>query len=300
MKKLTLGCYIALTFLLLNSNLLLAGEKVDKELEVGNSGEIEIRNNRGKIEVKGWDENRISVKGELDDLTEKFIFKTSGDKTLIKVKLPERSRSSLSGKGSNLKIMVPKSFGVHFGGVATDLDISNIESSVDISSVSGDVNAKSINAKLHINSVSGKIKLQDVNGTMQVSTVSGDLDAKVSSQKILVSGVSSDISIRSEDIETAQISNVSGNSKLSGSLADDGIIKMSTVSGDSYYTAQTDLNARILLDTGPGGDVVNKFSEDKPTRSFIGSEKLKITLGNGKGEIRMSTVSGEIGILKSK
>jgi len=291
---------ISVVCLLASINLAIAGEKIDKKLDASDLKEVEIHNNRGSVEITGWDKEQIVVKGELDDLTEKFVFSNSGDKALIKVVLPHRNFNSRSGKGSKLKIYVPRNVAVQFGGVATDLKISDLNNGVDIGSVSGNITLKSINGKGYINSVSGKIDVKQLTGRMEITTVSGDVKATVSSKRISVGGVSSDISITTEAIESIAISTVSGDAKVYGRLLEDGSIKLSNVSGDSYYYAMSGLNARVALETGPGGDVINKYSDDKPTSSFIGSEKLKFTAGNGEGLIRMSTVSGEIGLKSGK
>jgi len=300
MKKLVVFIGFLASVTLLSLGNVSAGEKVDKTLDVASEGEVEISNSRGKIEVIGWDKNNISVKGELDDLTEKFIFTTSGKKVLIKVELPDRSVSSRSGDGSDLKIFVPQKFTVQFFGIATDITISNIESKVDVSSDSGHIKLNKIKSRIYINNVSGNIELRDIRGAIEVSTVSGSVKATVLSDNIVIKGVSSDISVQTDRIEFAQISTVSGNSSLTSHLAIDGSVKLSNVSGDSHFIVKSDLNADILLDTGPGGGVVNQYSGDKAERSSIGSEKLKFTAGSGKGLVKMSTVSGEVAISKEK
>lgn len=279
---------------------LFAGEKIDKTLDVSSDGEVAVYNNRGEVSIVGWDKPQVSVKGELDDLTEKFVFKTLNNKTYVKVVLPGRNSNSRSGRGSNLKIYIPRGSALQFDGVATDIDIENLDNSVDIGSVSGDITLSNLDNKAYVNSVSGDIKADGIGGRLEISTVSGDVDAKVSSKHISVSGVSSDIKVASEQIISAQIATVSGDSSLYGKLENEGTIKLSNVSGGSFYYAHSDLSARIALDTGPGGEIVNRFSDDAATSSFIGSEKLKFTAGDGNGLIRMSTVSGEIGLKKGK
>jgi len=293
MKKL-----LVLVFLLFSITAI-AGDKIDKSLEVSGQGEIEIHNNRGKITLKGWDKNQVSVKGELDDLTEKFIFTTEGDKTLIKVVLSETNMHSRSGDGSNLKIFIPSNLAVQFGGVATDLDFSEVKNGIDINSVSGNVNLNKVDGRIYINSVSGNLELKALTGQLEISTVSGDVNGTVSSKKLTVNGVSSDIIIKTQQFEMAKLSTVSGDTKLYGQLESDGEIRLNSVSGNSYFYISDELNAKVVLDTGPGGNVVNDYSNEKPTSSFIGSEKLQFIAGNGKGEIRMSTVSGNIGLKKN-
>ena len=276
----------------------IAGEKVDQTLDVSADGVVEVHNVRGEITLKGWDKNQVQVTGTLDDLAEKFIFKTEGDRTLVKVKLPRNSKYR-SRDGSDLKIMLPRSSRLTFSGVATDLDVSKIYGGVDINSVSGDILVKETKGRTYINSVSGELKLKDLDGSLEVSTVSGDLEAKVRCKKLSISGVSADLAIQSQDIESANLSTVSGDTRISGSMSDDAELKMSSVSGEAYYYIKGDLNARVSMETAPGGDITNEYSEDRPKSSFINSHSLRFTAGSGKGVVRMSTVSGNIG-LKAK
>lgn len=271
-----------------------AGEKINKVLDVSADAEVEVHNTRGNITIEGWDKDQVLVKGELDDLTEKFVFETNGNKTLIKVVLPNRNSNARSGSGSDLQIFVPRTGRLQFGGVSTDIEVLKIDKEVDISSISGDIKLTKIKGKAYINSVSGDIVINGVADRLSISTVSGDVDAKVTAQSIEVSAVSADIKVSTETIESAQIETVSGNTSLRGQLSDSGSIRLSNVSGKSIYFSQTELNARVILDTGPGGDIVNRVSKHEPSRSFIGSEKLKFTLGQGSAQIRMSTVSGDI------
>lgn len=283
-------------FLLLMSGTVSAGEKINKRLEVTANGEVEIHNVRGDIQVKGWDKNEVMVKGELDDLAEQFIFETKNGRTLIKVVLPSRNSNARSGSGSELEVFMPNSQSLQFGGVSTDVVVSDLNNGIDISSVSGDIKLNAINGKAYINSVSGNIDVNGVSGRLNISTVSGDVDAKLTSENIEVSGVSSDIKVSTSQIDSVKIGTVSGDTSLRGILKESGSIKLSNVSGKSLYFSKPEINARVVLDTGPGGEITNDLTEHKPARSFIGSEKLKFSIGDGSAQIRMSTVSGEIGI----
>lgn len=274
---------------------ILAGDKVDQSLDVKSDGFVEIHNVRGEIDIVGWSNSQVKVTGTLDDITEKFIFSTDDGHTIIKIKLPRNSHNKSRG-GSNLKIMVPVASRVSFSGVATDLDVEYIDGGIDINSVSGDINVNGVKKRTYINSVSGEIELKSLEGSLEVSTVSGDLKAFADCKRVSVSGVSADINLSLRKIESAHLSTVSGDTKIIGLLVDDGELKLSTVSGDAFYHVNGELNARIAMETAPGGDITNNYSEDKPKSSFINSHSLRFTSGNGDGTIRMSTVSGNIGL----
>ncbi|TQV81463.1 DUF4097 family beta strand repeat-containing protein [Aliikangiella coralliicola] len=276
-------------------SLAMAGDKVDKSLDVEAEGIVEVHNVRGDIKIRGWQQNQVKVSGTLDDLTEKFVFKSEGGHTFIKVKLP-RNSGSRSREGSKLKIMIPVGSKLIFSGVATDVNVAEINGGVDINSVSGDIKVKNTQGRTYINSVSGELELDDIDGSLEVSTVSGDLDAKVSCKKLSISGVSADLVVKSEQIESASVSTVSGDTRIYGSLLEEGELKLSSVSGEAFYYVKGGLNARISMETAPGGDIVNEYSEDRPKSTFINSHNLRFTAGNGSGVIRMSTVSGNIGL----
>jgi hypothetical protein len=272
-----------------------AGEKIDKSLEVDADGFVEIHNVRGEIDIIGWSNNEVKVTGTLDDMTEKFVFTTENGHTLIKVKLP-RHASHRSRSGSELKIMVPQSSKVSFSGVATDVSFKNIGNGVEVNSVSGEIDISEIKGRVYINSVSGDIQLMSLLGNLEVSTVSGGLKASVDCENVTVSAVSADINLSLNQIKSARLSTVSGDVKVSGTLLNDGELKLGSVSGDAFYHTNDSLNAQIAMETAPGGSIINQYSEDKPKSTFINSHNLRFTAGDGNGVIRMSTVSGKIGI----
>lgn len=285
-----------LILIFLFSSTLIAGEKIDKKLDVPEQGELEIQNNRGKIRVTGWDKNIIRVKGRLDDLTEDFIFSTKNGKTTIDVRLQDTNIHAKSGSGSKLEISVPRDYSVKFDGISTELDFLDINNGVYINSVSGDIDIENVHKRSYINSVSGDIEMKDVSGKIEVSTVSGNITINAKSGAISVTAVSADIKVTTKKISQVKLSTISGDNRLYGSLEKSAEVILTNISGDSYFYVNGELNARVDLDTGPSGEVINRYSADKPTSSFIGAEKLKFTAGAGDGLVVMSTVSGEIGL----
>ncbi len=282
-------------FILLFCVTSIAGEKINKRLDVQPDGIVEIHNVRGNVDIIGWTNSQVEVSGTLDDLTEEFIFTSDGERTVIKVKLPRNSHNR-SRDGSKLKIMLPLNSKVNFFGVATDLTVHKIESGLDINSVSGDIKVTNVKGRVYINSVSGNLNINALEGNLDVSTVSGNLKADVDSKKVNLSAVSADLVLTLQKIEFASLSTVSGDIKLSGALLNEGEISLKSVSGDAFYQVIGDLNARVSIETAPGGGITNYYSEDKPKSSFINSHNLHFTAGNGTGVIRMSTVSGNIGL----
>ncbi len=274
-----------------------AGDRVEQSADASPQGVVEVHNVRGDVSIIGWQQEQVKVSGTLDDLAEEFVFATQREKTVIKVKLPKDS-SYHNRDGSNLKIQVPLGSKVLFNGVATDLQIKNIQGGVEINSVSGNLEVEGVSQNLSINSVSGKIMLKAISGDMALSTVSGDLDAKIVSRKVSVSGVSANLQLNLQEIEAASISNVSGDTQLQGVLIAGGKVRMSSVSGESIYYVDDNLSAKVSIETAPGGQIVNEYNESQPQVSFIQSQQLSFDVGQANSSVKMSTVSGKVGIKK--
>ena len=269
-----------------------AGDKVDKSIDVKSDGIVEISNVRGIIRVEGWDKNEVSVKGELDDMAENFVFETSRSTTIIKVELP-RGRIN-RGDGSNLIVRVPFGNKVDFSGVSSDFVVSSVKAGIDIRTVSGDVTAEEIESSLKIKTVSGDIDLTDSSGNAKLSSVSGDIEATVDSEEVDVDTVSGDSVLRLTEYKRLKAGTVNGEIWVKGSQADGGRTRMSSVNGDLEITFVGTLNATIKAKAGPGGDITNSLNDVKVEEIFPNQEKLNCEVGNGDGRVTISTVNGSI------
>lgn len=271
-----------------------AGEKIDRTLAAASTGTVKILNVRGEVEILGWDRNEIAVEGELDDLTEEFIFEIAGDRARIEVRLPRHNVSW--GDGSDLQIHVPENSKVDFEGVSTDVIIDNILGGIRARSVSGEITAENIRVMLHVKSVSGDIEISDSSGVATVSTVSGEIELDMASSRVVLDTVSGDIDADLGEFTTLRANAVSGGIEVAGKLMENGTINISGVSSDVVLRLMKPVNARLRVSTGPGGDIVNHLTDDDPIERFPARMELDITLGSGKGDIKLRTVSGDVRI----
>lgn len=268
-----------------------ATQSVDETKIVESDGKVLISNPRGEIRVYGWDKPEVRVKGDLDDRTEAFTFEVDGYVTEIRVKIPENTHF---GNGSDLEIHVPIQSKVKFNGISTDLEISGIEGGVDIGTVSGEVAAEAIIKRLSINTVSGNVQVSQNTGRMKVVSVSGSLDLASKAIEVSLSTVSGDVNVGLGDFESLDLSTVSGEVDVSGDLKKSGHISMNSVSGDIELRLDQPVDARISVKTGPGGDIVNQFTDDDPEEIFPAQMTLQTTSGRGLGRIKINTVTGDV------
>jgi DUF4097 and DUF4098 domain-containing protein YvlB len=291
-----------------------AGEKIEKSLSADDVSSVSIENLRGEVTVIGWDKAEVSVKGDLEDDAEKLVFKKDGSDIRIKVIVPHEHRNNWhNNDGSVLTIHVPQSVRVNFDGVSSDISLENLQSSTEAKTVSGQIKAKNLSEHVELMSVSGDIDSHDLSGKIYLSTVSGDIndknsagriqlkavsgeiDSQSKAKEIFVNNVSGDVELNLAEVDELIISNVSGDSQGRLSLNDNGVVKLSSVSGSVKMKFQQGVEANFRLNANAGGDIVNQITNEKAIRAKYGpSSKLRFETGSASGAVRASTVSGTI------
>ncbi len=276
----------------------LAGKEVSETLDVASGGKVRISIVRGDIEIKGWDKDQVHLEGELDDATEEFIFRSEGDETLIEVEIDEGFwDKKWNSSETDLVIHVPSNSRVIANVVSTNLDVAAIEGGVELNAVSGDIDVDEVSEKVNIETVSGDIRIENSWGKMKASTISGDIDTDGKAVYFDAQSVSGDIEAVIGQSEIVQITSVSGDIELKFELLEDGRVDAETVSGDVDLMFENDeVNARFEINTGPGGDIRNSITKDRPESSFIGAEEISFKSGDGSATVEVSTMSGTVSL----
>ena len=271
-----------------------SGEEIDVSKSAAVDGLVEIVNPRGEVTVVGWDKAEVSVSGELDDLTEEFQFEVDDNSTTIEIEIPRRAANW--GDGSDLMIHVPRSSRVSFEGVSSDGNFRQIEGGLRARTASGDLEAEEIASQLNLTSVSGDVRAEECDGQARVSTVSGEIELRLKSDKVVVDSVSGDVEVELDEFTRLHATVVSGDLDIEGQLGPSGDIEMSSVSGDIDLVLRGELNARINVETGPGGDITNNLTDDAVKTKFPTASNLDIRSGDGSSRINIRTVSGDINL----
>ena len=302
---------LAISAIILHTSLVWAGEKISQSLPSHEVTNVVIENHSGLVNIVGWNKDKVSITGELDDKAQALIFEQKGAKIHIKVKY--ENVNNWHSDGSQLTVFMPKDIRVNFSSVASDLSLKNLHGGIEAVTVSGNVLASEASDNIELSSISGNIKTNDLSGKISLSVVSGDIKDNNSAGRIKIRAVSGEVDVESSASEVF-FNNVSGNSKLkltdvielrmstvSGDinaevqLKEKGLLKASSVSGDIELIFQKDINADFRLNTNVGGDLVNKLSSDKAVYSeYVRSAKLNFQLGDGNGSVSVSTVNGNV------
>jgi len=306
-----LSAVLAITTSLLLSNQVLAKIDIAESLPSDNVTNISINNHSGLINVVGWDKDKISVTGTLDDDAEKLVFEQKGAQVLIKVEYPRMD--NWSADGSKITVFMPKTIRMKSSSVSSDIHVSNLQGGVEVKTVSGDILAKNLTQSVELNSISGNINSDSLSGKVSLSAISGDIHDKNSSGRLEVRAVSGGVFINSQAKEVF-FNNVSGSSEIhlakvvelrirtvSGDLTaqlnlnEKALLKASTVSGDLDFTFQKGIDADFSLKSSVGGDIDNNITQVKTEHDEYGpGAKLNFQTVNGSALVRVSTVSGNV------
>ena len=255
-------------------------------------GSIEIENVKGRIEVRTWDKSEVHIGGSLGKGVERFSIEGSGDRLEVQVKYPNNSSGS---EPTTLLLKVPTLADLSIDGVAVDIDVVGVAGrELEIDSVSGEVAATGAPESADIQSVSGQVRLNVNSASVDVESVSGDItlrgrlsgdvDAETVSGKI-------DIDSRDERARRVSTSSVSGDASIDAALADGGKISAESVSGDIRVTLPKSLSARVSGESFSGSLRAPDAQIDKP--KYGPGSSFEHTYGQGRGEVRMETFSGD-------
>ena len=289
----------------------LAAIEIAQSLPSDNVTNVSINNHSGFINVVGWNKDKISVTGTLDDDVDKLIFEQKGAQVIIKVEYPRMD--NWSADGSKITVFMPKSIRMKSSSISSDIHLSNLHGGVEVKTVSGDVLAKNVTQSVELSSISGNINSDKLAGKVSLSAVSGDIKDTDSAGRLEIRSVSGEVVINSQAKEVF-FNNVSGQSKLnlaevielrirtvSGdlnaklTLNEKALLKASTVSGDLAFTFQKDVDADFSLKSSVGGDIDNNITQVKTEHDEYGpGAELNFQTANGSALVRVSTVSGNI------
>jgi hypothetical protein len=279
--------------LLVSVSTVWAAVSVEQTLDASGLSEINIENMRGQVSVSGDDVQQIRIRGTLDEVAQGLIFERRGSAAVVIVEMPD-SRQLRGRKGSELEILIPKTLLVRFKGVSSNIDVKNTLAGVDLATVSGSIKVLQSQGDFKLDSVSGAILIADSEGRLTATNVSGDIVANLVAQELQASVISGNAKLTAEQLQQATVSSVSGDLELSFKVSESPRIKISSVTGEAVLQLLNPLNAKVRLQTGPGGDIRNQLNDNSVISSIVKEKILEFSVGNGAGTLRMNTVSGTL------
>lgn len=277
-----------------------AATPIDQTRPFDPSGRIEIDNLKGSIKVQGWDRREVRIEGSLGEGVEKLEIEGDRQRLSVKVRYPSQGGLGLFGTGeraepSHLRLMVPLQADLEVESVSATIDVVGVAPrELAIDSVSGDVTVAGAPIEAEIDTVSGdqhltlnsrEVNAESVSGAVRLS---GRLDGSVEVET--VSGAI-DVEVLESRLHRLGGATVSGDIRIDTALAAGGEIGLESVSGDLEMRMPRDLSA-VVHGSSFSGDLRAPDARVEQPRHGPGSS-FQHRYGQGEGEVRMETFSGD-------
>jgi DUF4097 and DUF4098 domain-containing protein YvlB len=213
---------------------------------------------------------------------------------------------------ADIRILVPQGRSVHVDQLVGRVDVDGVDATINvdvaaapvttantsgqlfIDTGSGRVNVTAHRGRLGIDVGSGSITIDDIETqTLNLDTGSGTITGtRIVADQLKVDTGSGNVDLSASTVQGGQIHTGSGRVRLAVASIDD--LEVDTGSGSVTLSVVNDLNARVSITTGSGG-----ISTDFPVQvNRTSRNRLEGRLGNGSGQIRITTGSGGVRLVR--
>ncbi|QDQ13635.1 DUF4097 family beta strand repeat-containing protein [Streptomyces spectabilis] len=245
---------------------------------------LHVRVVNGTVNVVGTDDDTARL--EVSEIAGPPLVVTHSDDTLSVVyeDLPWKGLLGwLTPKGARrsavVSVAVPAGTHVEVGAVGAGAVVTGVEGRAEVRSITGDTTLVGLTGPVRAETVSGAVEAQGITGELRFNSVSGDLT--------VFDGAGS--SVRAESVSGSMILDLDP----VGGPAD---IGLSSISGEIAIRLPRPGHAQVEADTTSGS--VSSDFEELRISGLWGSKKITGRLGSGRGQLKATTVTGSIALLR--
>jgi DUF4097 and DUF4098 domain-containing protein YvlB len=286
---------LILSLLLVAASVAHADQDFQQTVKADARGSVRVSNVAGKVNVIGWDRPEVEVKAHLEGNVERVDVSSDKGRTTIKVILP---RSSWRGSGeADLQIRIPQQSDLDVSAVSADVETQRVLGPQRLTTVSGDIRAE-FTKDFEGKTVSGDLRLkgQAEPGGVRVSSVSGDVYLDRGGGDVEVTSVSGNLLLDVASVTSVRTRTTSGDLSLRGALARDGSVEAETISGEVTVRVKPQAGFQYEA-TSFSGTIGNCFGRHAENTSAHGpGTRLNGTAGEGRGRVRVKSMSGDVAI----
>lgn len=276
-----------------------AATSVDEHRAANPQGAVQIDNVAGLIDVQGWDKSEVAVTGTIGKDVERVEVAGEGNRTSIRVILPQGHHWGMRDGEAHLVIHVPTNSSVAASMVSADLKVSAVHGGLELRTVSGNISGEG-GGDVHANAVSGDIHLTANSAkVIEVKAISGNIVLTGGNADVEATTVSGDAQLTLGTVSRARFKTVSGNLSATLAAAADAQIEGESVSGDVKLDFASAPAADFDIQT-ISGDIDNCFGP-KPIESRHGpGARLTFKTGDSSARVRISSHSGDVRLCAKK
>ena len=271
-----------------------ADRDFERRLAADPRGSVKVSNVAGTVSVTGWDRAEVEVKARLYGSVERVDVSSDNGRISIRVVQP---RSSIRVGEADLEIRVPLQSDLDVSAVSADVETTRLTGPQRLSTVSGDIRAE-LGKDFEGKTVSGDMWLKGSSqpGELRVSSVSGDITLERGAGELEATTVSGDLLLDVALASTVRTRTTSGDLSLRGSMVRDGSVEAETISGDVTVRVRPQAGFEYEA-TSFSGDIGNCFGKHSQSTNAHGpGSRLVGTAGEGRGRVRVKSMSGDVAI----
>jgi len=275
-----------------------AGTPVDREIDAGAKGTVEVRNVSGSIDVGGWNRHTVHVTGMLSDNVERLDVVRDGDRVRVEVVL-HKDWHSADREGTSLKISVPQGSRLEASAVSSSIGVRGVEGEQELNSVSGSITTEALGSDLTLSTVSGSVTAQGHDGSAvaRARSVSGSVELIDISGEISAEAVSGSIEVKGAKISRAMLNTVSGRASLRGGLADDARVELTSTSGmlEMQFTGKAEADYDLQSFSG---SIKSCFGPPVTQAQYGPQREQRFREGASNARVHAHTMSGRIDLCR--
>jgi len=259
----------------------------------------------GKIEIVGWDENKVDISGtkygSTESLRDAIKIETHNSPSSVDIRAIRPSMTA-GNAGARMVIRVPKqaiidrvvssNASIDVGRVGSVAHVKTSNGSINVHDASGELDARTSNAHIEIDHFNGNTSLHSSNGRIRAESLKGNVDAETSNASI-------DVRLAESPAAPIRLATSNGGIDLVLGQSPKADVRANTSNGSITLRMPASASARVNADTSNSRvttefDVATRFSGESNKH-----DHLLGTIGNGGPNVDLTTRNGNIRILKS-
>lgn len=264
MKFTSLRFTLLAAFCLTAFTLVASAQDFQQTYQLGQDGVVNIRAVSGNVTVIGYDGEVIVVTGTKKGRDRELVTiedNSTSNRVEVRDRYPERCNCNVS---VNFEVKVPRRIAYRFD------SFSSVSGDVEISNVTGDLRAKSVSGSVVIKGAAGNVNASSVSGNVEVGEVAGTVNAKSTSGNV--------------NVEIVRLQNA-------------GNMDFGSVSGNVTVRVPDNLDAEVEM-SALSGDLRSDFGIQIEKKEYGPGRSARGRIGNGSHRVKMSSISGNISLLK--
>jgi DUF4097 and DUF4098 domain-containing protein YvlB len=266
-------------------------------------GTVLVKNVAGEVRIVGSTRSEVEIQATYEEGVERIDVVTERGRTRIEVVLPKRDdkrgdkRRRHRNGDAHLEIRVPQGSELEVQTVSAEIEVRDVLGRQRLRSVSGNVETDLEQSDMQLETVSGDVMIRGRGKptNLRARTVSGNLTLTRAAGEIDATTTSGDLILEVDPARDVRVRTTSGNLRLSGDLAPAGEVEADTVSGELSVRLRSP-GFRYDVSTFSGD--IDTCMGQKPERAseYGPGMLLNGVHGNGKGDVRLKTMSGDVEI----